>query len=114
MTAPASSPVFRAGLLAGLGAMYVLPAMIAVIRHAETIALAAVVNCFPVAWPAAGHRLHDAAQGTLVTPHTAAARCVIGVPSPSANDGTPAYPARSGTFASRADAISIAGSIRPG
>ena len=52
MTALANSPVFWIGLLAGLGALYVLPTMIAVIRHVENIALV-VLNCFPIAWPAA-------------------------------------------------------------
>ncbi len=52
MTALANSPVFWTGLLAGLAALYVLPAMIAVIRNVETIAVV-FLNCFPVAWPAA-------------------------------------------------------------
>lgn len=53
MTALANSPVFWVGLLAGLAALYVLPSMIAVIRHVEDIALVVILNCFPIAWPAA-------------------------------------------------------------
>jgi hypothetical protein len=53
MTALANSPVFWTGLLAALAALYVLPATIAVIRHAENIPLVVFLNCFPVAWPAA-------------------------------------------------------------
>ena len=53
MTVLANSPVFWIGLLAGLGALYVLPTMIAVIRHVENIALVVFLNCFPIAWPAA-------------------------------------------------------------
>lgn len=53
MTALANSSVFWIGLLAGLTALYVLPTMIAVIRHVESVALVVFLNCFPVAWPAA-------------------------------------------------------------
>ena len=53
MTALANSPVFWIGLLAGLVALYVLPIMIALIRHIENIALVVFLNCFPIAWPAA-------------------------------------------------------------
>jgi hypothetical protein len=53
MTALANSPVFWIGLLAGLAALYVLPTMIAVIRHVESIALVVFLNCIPIAWPAA-------------------------------------------------------------
>jgi hypothetical protein len=53
MTALANSPVFWIGLLVGLGALYVLPTMIAVIRHVENIALVVFLNCFPIARPAA-------------------------------------------------------------
>jgi hypothetical protein len=42
-----------AELLAGLAALYVLPTMIAVIRHVENIGLVVFLNCFPIAWPAA-------------------------------------------------------------
>ena len=51
MTALANSPL--SGLLAGLAALYVLPTTIAVIRHVENIPLVVILNCFPVAWPAA-------------------------------------------------------------
>lgn len=53
MTAVANSAAFWIGLLAALAALYVLPTMIAVIRHAENIALVVFLNCFPIAWPAA-------------------------------------------------------------
>jgi hypothetical protein len=53
MTALANSPVFWVRLPAGLAALYVLPAMIAVIRHVENIGLVVFLNCFPIAWPAA-------------------------------------------------------------
>lgn len=53
MTALANSPMFWIGLLAGLAGLYVLPSMIAVIRHVESIALVVILNCFPIAWPAA-------------------------------------------------------------
>ena len=50
MTALANSPVFWIGLLAGLGVLSVLPAVIAVFRRVENIA---VLERLPVAWPAA-------------------------------------------------------------
>ncbi len=53
MTALATSPLFWTGLLAALAALYVLPIMIAVIRHVEDIPLVVILNCFPIAWPAA-------------------------------------------------------------
>jgi len=53
MTVLANSPAFWIGLLASLAAFYVLPTMIAVIRHVENIALVVFLNCFPIAWPAA-------------------------------------------------------------
>ena len=53
MTALANSPVFWIGLLAVLAGLYVLPTMIAVIRHIEDIPLVVFLNCFPIAWPAA-------------------------------------------------------------
>jgi hypothetical protein len=53
VTALANSPVFWIGLLAGLGALYVLPTMIAMVRHVENISLVVLLNCFPIAWPAA-------------------------------------------------------------
>ena len=33
--------------------LYVLPTMVAVIRHVENIGLVVFLNCFPIAWPAA-------------------------------------------------------------
>ncbi len=53
MTALANSPVFWIGLLVALAALYVLPTTIAVIRHVENIPLVVILNCFPIAWPAA-------------------------------------------------------------
>jgi hypothetical protein len=53
LTALANSPLFWTGLLAGLAALYVLPTMIAVIRQVENIRLVVILNCFPIAWPAA-------------------------------------------------------------
>ncbi len=53
MTALTNSPLFWIGLLAFLAALYVLPTMIAVIRHVEDIPLVVILNCFPVAWPVA-------------------------------------------------------------
>ena len=53
MTASANCPMLWIGLLAGLAVLYVLPTMIAVIRHVENIALVVFLNCFPIAWPAA-------------------------------------------------------------
>ena len=53
MTALANSPVFWIGLLAGLAGLYVLPSVIAVIRHIEDTAVVVILNCFPIAWPAA-------------------------------------------------------------
>jgi hypothetical protein len=38
---------------AGLAALYVVPTMIAVIRHVENIGLVVFLNYFPIAWPAA-------------------------------------------------------------
>ena len=53
MTALSQSPAFWIGLLVALAVLYVLPTVIAVIRHAEDIALVVIFNCFPVTWPAA-------------------------------------------------------------
>jgi hypothetical protein len=33
--------------------LYVLPTTIAMIRHVENIPLVVILNCFPIAWPAA-------------------------------------------------------------
>jgi hypothetical protein len=53
MTVLANSPLFWTGLLAALAALYILPTTIAVIRHVEDIPLVVILNCFPIAWPAA-------------------------------------------------------------
>ena len=44
MTALANSPVFWIGLLAGLGVLSVLPAVIAVFRRVENIAVVVFLN----------------------------------------------------------------------
>jgi hypothetical protein len=44
VTALANSPVFWIGLLAGLGVLYVLPAVIAVFRRVENIAVVVFLN----------------------------------------------------------------------
>ena len=49
----ANSPVFSMGLLVGLGALYILPTLIAVIRQVESIAPVVFLNCFSIASPAA-------------------------------------------------------------
>ena len=41
------------GLLVGLAALCLLPVMIAVIRQIENIGLVVLLECFPIAWPAA-------------------------------------------------------------
>jgi hypothetical protein len=53
MTALANSPLFWIGLLAALAALYILPTTITVIRHIEDIPLVVILNCVPIAWPAA-------------------------------------------------------------
>ena len=39
--------------LASLTALYAFPTAIAVVRHAGNIKLVLILNCIPVAWPAA-------------------------------------------------------------
>jgi hypothetical protein len=51
--AVANSPVFWAALIAGLAFLYVLPIVIGLIRHIDGIAFVVILNCFPIAWPAA-------------------------------------------------------------
>jgi hypothetical protein len=64
MTALSNSPAFWIELLTALAALYVLPTMVAVIRHVENIGLVVFLNCFPIAWPAAlVVGMHDATQG---------------------------------------------------
>ena len=38
---------------ASLGTLYVYPTAIAVVRHAGNIKLVLILNCIPIAWPAA-------------------------------------------------------------
>jgi len=49
----ANSPVFWVLLLGRLAALSVLPTVIAIIRQVESISLVIILNCLPVAWPAA-------------------------------------------------------------
>jgi len=39
--------------VAGLAALYVYPTAIAVVRHTGNIKLVLILNCIPIAWPAA-------------------------------------------------------------
>ncbi len=39
--------------MASLAALYVYPTAIAVVRHAGNIKLVLILNCIPIAWPAA-------------------------------------------------------------
>jgi hypothetical protein len=39
--------------VASLAALYVYPTAIAVVRHAGNIKLVLILNCIPIAWPAA-------------------------------------------------------------
>ena len=49
----ANSGWFWALLIWGLAAGYVVPTIIALIRQVESIATVVILNCFPIAWPAA-------------------------------------------------------------
>ena len=51
--AVANSPLFWAALISGLAIGYALPAIIAIIRHVEDIALVVIFNAFPIGWPRA-------------------------------------------------------------
>jgi hypothetical protein len=53
MNTLAQSPVFWFALIGGLAFVYALPAIIALVRNVESIALVVIFNAFPVAWPAA-------------------------------------------------------------
>jgi hypothetical protein len=39
--------------VASFAALYVYPTAIAVVRHVENIKLVLILNCIPIAWPAA-------------------------------------------------------------
>jgi len=39
--------------VASLAALYVYPTAVAVVRHAGNIKLVLILNCIPIAWPAA-------------------------------------------------------------
>ncbi|HXL88605.1 MAG TPA: hypothetical protein VN969_06395 [Streptosporangiaceae bacterium] len=49
----ANSPWFWGRLIVVLAAVCVTPTIVAVARHVESIAAVVILNCFPVAWPAA-------------------------------------------------------------
>ncbi len=53
MTALANSPRSGPGSWPPWRSLYVLPTTIAMIRHVENIPLVVILNCFPIAWPAA-------------------------------------------------------------
>ncbi len=44
---------FWIGLIGALAVLYVLPTLIGVLRHVESLALVVILNLFPIAWPAA-------------------------------------------------------------
>lgn len=95
MTALANSPAFWIGLMAALAAPYVLPTMIAVIRHVENIPLVVFLNCLPIAWPTRASRgMHDVTQG-LLTGEPACISLWTLTPSPSYGDGVSAAWGRS-------------------
>jgi hypothetical protein len=39
--------------VASLAALYVYPTVVAVVRHVRNIKLVLILNCIPIAWPAA-------------------------------------------------------------
>ena len=45
--------LFWTGLIAALAVLYALPTLIAVLRRAEGLVMAVILNVVPVAWPAA-------------------------------------------------------------
>jgi hypothetical protein len=49
----ANSAVSWIEYVASLAVLYVYPTAIAVVRHAGNIKLVLILNCIPVAWPAA-------------------------------------------------------------
>lgn len=53
MNAVADSWAFWIGLIGALAVLYVLPTLIGVLRHVESLALVVILNLFPIAWPAA-------------------------------------------------------------
>src|ERR1700678_3169129 len=44
---------FWIGLIGALAVLYVLPTLIGVLRHVESLALVVILKLFPIAWPAA-------------------------------------------------------------
>jgi hypothetical protein len=49
----ANGAVFWIEYVASLAALYVCPTVIAVVRHARNIKRVLILNCIPIAWPAA-------------------------------------------------------------
>ncbi len=49
----ANSAVFWIEYVASLAALYMFPIAIAVVRHAGNIKRVLILNCIPIAWPAA-------------------------------------------------------------
>ena len=49
----ANSWAFWIRLTGALAVLYVLPTLIGVLRHVESLALVVILNLFPIAWPAA-------------------------------------------------------------
>jgi hypothetical protein len=53
MNAVANSWAFWIGLIGALAVLYVLPTLIGMFRHVESLGVVIFLNAFPVAWPAA-------------------------------------------------------------
>jgi hypothetical protein len=67
MNAVANSWAFWIGLIGALSVHYVLPTLIGVLRHVESLALVVILNFVPGRMACgAGCRVHDAAQGRLL------------------------------------------------
>ena len=49
----ANGAAFWIEYVASLAALYVSPTAIAVVRHARSIKRVLILNCIPIAWPAA-------------------------------------------------------------
>jgi len=51
--AVAGSPAFWLALIGGLTMLYIVPTLIGIFRHVESLGLVIILNLFPIAWPAA-------------------------------------------------------------
>ena len=68
MNAVSNSWAFWIGLIGALSVLYVLPTLIGVLRHVESLALVVILNFVPDRMACgAGCRVHDAAQGRLLS-----------------------------------------------